>query len=201
MKKGGECGFREAANSEFNIQNSKLTAGGRCSRAAACGGRASGPADASAGLRGAKLRPTAPSGRKFRIQYSKFKINCRGPMFAGCSLRRSCERTCGRERGPSRGEAAARCALRAQIQNSIFKIQNYKSGSSLRRTQRRKGVAGLRRAEAAARTVFARPISTRARSRAERPARADLRDAKMQPSARGRLRAADRCATDVASED
>ena len=30
--------------------------------------------------------------------------------------------------GPSRGEAAARCALRAQIHNSIFKIQNYEIG-------------------------------------------------------------------------
>ncbi len=105
---------------------------------------------------------------KPQIQNSIFKINCRGPMFAGCSLRRTCERTCGRERGPSRGEAAARCALRAQIQNSKFKIQNYKSGSSLRRTQRRKGVAGLRRAEAAARTAFARPISTRGKPAAER---------------------------------
>ena len=67
-----------------------------------------------------------------------------------------------------RGAATAHCAQRAQIQNSKFKIQNYKSGSSLRRTQRRKGVAGLRPAEAAARTAFARPISTRGKPAAER---------------------------------
>ena len=36
-----------------------------------------------------------------------------------------------------------------------------------------------------------------ARSRADGPARADLRDASMQPSARGRLRAAGRFATDL----
>ena len=62
--------------------------------------------------------------------------------------------------------------------------------------------AGLRRAEAAARTVLTdrnnaaarRCLRDRtrqpARSRADGLARADLRDAKLQPSARGRLRAA-----------
>ena len=62
------------------------------------------------------------------------------------------ERTCGRESGPSRGEAAARCALRAQIQNSIFKIQNYALGlQPAERTPVRQRTAGLRRREAAAR--------------------------------------------------
>ena len=102
MKKGGECGFREAANSEFNIQNSKLTAGGRCSRAAACGGRASGPADASAGLRGAKLRPTAPCGRKFRIQYSKFKITNRAAACGGRNDAKELRASAGRRLRPAR---------------------------------------------------------------------------------------------------
>ena len=54
--------------------------------------------------------------------------------------------------GPSRGEAAARCALRAQIQNSIFKIQNYALGlQPAERAPVRQRTASLRRREAAAR--------------------------------------------------
>ena len=67
------------------------------------------------------------------------------------------------------------------------------SGRSLRRTQRRKGVAGLRRREAAARQslrdCFLAKKSPQPSGRAC--------DVEEQPSARGRLRAAGRCATEL----
>ena len=112
---------------------------------------------------------------------------------------------------PGRLRAAA--PVRAQIQNSRFKIQNYQIGLQLAKGhQLRRGAAGLRRPQAAARCGSIRnrkfmiqnsifkikqifrthlgiyPVS--GHSRAEALARADLRDASMQSSARGRLRAA-----------
>ena len=94
--------------------------------------------------------------------------------------------------GPSPGEAA----------NSKFRIQDSKlcSGCSLRRARQvRQRTVGLRRREAAARRPLPRSIPVASDKPAaermglhERPA-----DARMQPSARGRLRAAGRCATEL----
>ena len=70
------------------------------------------------------------------------------------------------------------------------------SGRSLRSTHVRVRTAGLRPAEAAARTAFARPIFTRCPLR-NRTATALLIG---QPSARGRLRAAGRAATEFTDD-
>jgi len=163
----------------------------------------------AAGLRGAKLRPARP----FQGRNSKFKINCNlGPDSKPAAERRSLhERPAGREAAALRPKAAAGCSA-PYGRNSRFKIR-WSAGARLSLFPVRGAACGARmfgdelRASAGRRLRPAAPIraqiqdsklvatpmpdsSRQARSRAEEPARADLRDAKLQPSARGRLRAA-----------
>ena len=85
----------------------------------------------------------------------------------------------GREDAALRQGAAAGCGgsfSEPQIQHSQFKIQNYCSGSSLRRartmrTQKRTREAGLRGAEAAARSVL---TDRKAAPKIRRPGRIKL---------------------------
>ena len=129
----------------------------------------------------------------FRSCKFKMKNDMRG---AACEV--PAKRTCGTRDAGLRGAKLRPAApLRAQIQKSIFRIKRafwarlgiyFRSGRSLRSTQVRVRTAGLRRREAAARTVptdrFQLETSPQPSGRA-----CDIEE---QPSARGRLRAARR---------
>ena len=135
-----------------------------------------------------------------------------GSELAKEPLERTQKRT--RDAGLRRGEAPARCAHSGRK----FKIQNCQSGSSLRRARTKwtcgTRVAGLRRREAAARTTSSRShgqhkASTTAagrclwhRSLPEKSPQPSGRvcDVEEQPSARGRLRAADPCGIEFAGD-
>ena len=111
------------------------------------------------------------------------------------------ERTCGREErafaGAKLRPAAAFSRPKFRIQNSRFKIT--KSERSLCGGRARlQGVAGLRCPQAAARTVLTDRPMTSIPHGASPQSSGWACDHKEQPSARGRLRAADRCAIEFA---
>ena len=113
---------------------------------------------------GGRLRAAAPVRAQFIIQNSRFKITnraaaCRGHARSGPSGR-ELRAFAGRSCGPLRFHSEP------QIHDSKFNIQDsklrreafrvrlgiyFRSGRGLRRAQRREGVAGLRRPQAAAR--------------------------------------------------
>ena len=133
------------------------------------------PAAERTGLRrrGAALRPGAAAccgalWAQFRIQNSRFKITDRA---AACGALASSTKNCGPP--PPGGCGPLRpFGRKFSIQNSRFKINKDRlgiySGRGLRRAQRRRGVAGLRRAEAAARRPLARSIFTQGQPAARR---------------------------------
>ena len=182
--------------------NSKLYSGRSLRRA-----RSSGPADASCRpSRGRSSGPRRHCGRnsRFKIKDSKLNLSA-NHAWAFISVRAAACGGCN-DIEELQASAAPGCGppapLRAQfkIQNSRFKIKfvrksclnvYFGSGCSLRRAQRRRGVAGLSRRKAAARSVLMDRFQTEASPQPSGGlARADLQDAKKQPSARGRLQAA-----------
>ena len=95
-----------------------------------------------------RLRAAAPYGRKFRIQNSKFKMTRIYPASSGRGLRRA--RTNGRKSGHELRASAGR-----RLQPSVASRRTDTLGQQpAERTQIRERVAGLRRAEAAARSVL-----------------------------------------------
>jgi len=104
--------------------------------------------------------------------------------------------------GASPGEAAARCALQVpfipQNESHLSRAFGLQPAEG---THVRVRTAGLRAREAAARSVLTDRFQLETSPQPSGgPARADLRDARLQPSARGRLRAADCFAIEFAAK-